>query len=100
MTSRSASSFLVLNIKNNKCFILPIKHPTPTALHDGKIIKNNVYFTSVDAKILIYKNFKNKFIIDNQKLILLDKSSDNSWCRGVEVYNNYLFYQIYKKMGQ
>ena len=37
-------SFLVLNIKNNKCFILPIKHPTSTSLYDGKIIKNNVYF--------------------------------------------------------
>ena len=91
LTSRPTSSFLVLNIKNNKCFIMPKKHPTPTAVHDGKIIKNNVYFTSIDAKILIYENFKNKFVKKDQKLILLDKSSDNSWCRGVEVYNNYLF---------
>jgi hypothetical protein len=89
LTSRQLSAMIVINPKN-KAYILAKKSPTSTSWHDGKIINKNIYFTSINSKIFIYKNFNLKDL-SNEKLIQFDVDPTHSWCRGIEKYKDFIY---------
>lgn len=113
LTSRNLGAVIKLNLKNNKAGLEQFGHNWPCMIHDGKLYKNKIYFTSIDGKVLIHN--KNRLLISkrNEALIkknkirtniyhkanhlirldlnLVKKIGNINWCRGISIIDDSTF---------
>lgn len=104
LTSRNIGCLIELDINKKKAKLITFGHQKCSLIHDGVKANDNLYFTSVDGKILIVnlikkinaqerifktnfnlKIFKNSY---NLKYFIINKSNlkrTPTWCRGIEI---------------
>jgi len=72
---------------------IDISGPSKTiSVHDGHVVGDHVFFTSVDGKVLI-ADIKSKKVIKEVDLYKSEKNkkSTKGWCRGLLVYNEIIY---------
>ena len=113
LTTRSASSFVVVNTKTLKAKMRLMNLPTPVLLHDGLFHNEKFYFTSIDGKIIIAEegsslnwnqqegnqvDFINLFNRDLvAKIIRINETDfgrEPNWCRGIAVSEDKIYVSI------
>jgi hypothetical protein len=111
LTSRCASSFIVVDMKKKKASLRLMNHCTPILLHDGVNYNGKYYFTSIDGKIIIAEdpsgtNKTDREYVDNLHLynrdlitsvIRLQETElgrEPNWCRGIACYGEYIYVTI------
>ena len=99
LTSRNLSSIMKLN--KNKCELHPIGKKQRLLLHDGKLNKKFVFFTSINGLVLKIKDkFSNaKKLFNNSitaEIFNLNKLLKRkiSWTRGININNDYILVLI------
>lgn len=113
LTSRSASCFVVLNLKTRKAHLRLMNLLTPVLLHDGLFCDGKYYFTSIDGKIVIAedgnlanRSQRTKESVDNLDLYNRDLVADvirlsetelarkPNWCRGLACKDGIIYVTI------
>lgn len=104
LTSRNASSVVVVELGARLAYLSSISHLTPVLIHDGVRYGKQIFFTSVDGKVLIAANwdealfesgavetgardapFRRGLISRVLRLSDSDFGREPNWCRGIAV---------------
>ena len=112
ITCRNINSFIIVNLKTLKASLKTMNLSTPALMHDGVHYKNQIFLTSIDAKIIIAKTSNKNLTQHNRekvdkieiynrdlisRIIRLDKLSVGSvpnWCRGIKVLKDIAYVTI------
>jgi hypothetical protein len=116
LTSRSMNCFIVVDMESKKASLKVMNLSTPSLLHDGVIVDDKFYFTSIDGKILIaedsegteetcqektdYMHLYNRDLV--ARLIRLDETElgrEPNWCRGIAVKGDKIYTTIDGRYG-
>lgn len=97
LTSRSTNSIIKIDLNFRKVTLCTFQFIKPTLIHDGLLFKKNIFFTSINGFIKVFKyNYKNSES-SLQKLIDLNNYKEIKkviWCRGLLLDGNTLYVGI------
>lgn len=118
LTSRNASSIVVVDLETYSAYLLSISHLTPVLIHDGVHFSNEIYFTSVDGKVLIaakwdeasfesgavehgakHAPFNRGYVSRALRLSDSQFGREPNWCRGIAVTDQSIFVTVDGRYG-
>ena len=97
LTSRSTNSVIKIDLNFKKATLCTFQYIKPSLIHDGIFYNKNIYFTSINGFIKIFKyNFKNSETL-LKKIIDLNNYKEIKkvvWCRGLLLDGNTIYIGI------
>ena len=118
LTSRNASSIVVVDLTTYSTYLLTISHLTPVLIHDGVHFGREIFFTSVDGKILIsaewdkasfesgavesgakHAPFNRGYISRSLRLSDSQFGREPNWCRGIAVTDQSILVTVDGRYG-